>query len=228
VKLTTTIIGALTTVAALAAAPCACAQQNPTWTLKLPEPRHEGAMSLEAALWARHSTRAMSHDSLGLGEVGQLLWAAQGVNRAGGHRTTPSAMAMYPLETYLVASRVRGLPPGVYHYRPASHDLELVAAGDKLPDLVSRAAHASWIGDAAAVVVFAAAYDRVEGRFGAHTETFVGIEAGAATQDVYLEAAELGLGTTYVGSAQDSALTAVAGLPTGLRPVGIMPVGRPR
>ena len=185
-------------------------------------------MSLEAALWARHSTRAMSHDSLGLGEVGQLLWAAQGVNRSGGHRTTPSAMAMYPLETYLLASRVRGVPPGVYHYRPASHDLEAVAAGDKLPDLVSRAAHASWIGDAAAVVVFAAAYDRVEGRFGTHTESFIGIEAGAATQDVYLEAAELGLGTTYVGSAQDSALVAVAGLPTGLRPVGIMPVGRSR
>lgn len=222
-----TILAAASAAVLLAAAN-ACAQQSPTSTIKLPEPRHEGTMSLEASLWARHSTRALSHDSLTPAEVGQLLWAAQGVNRPGGHRTTPSAMAMYPLEVYLVASRVRGVPPGVYHYRPASHDLEVVVAGDKLPDLVSRAAHATWIGDAAAVVVFGAAYDRVEGRFGAHAEIFIGIEAGAATQDVYLEAAELGLGTTYVGSAQDSALVAVVGLPQGQRPVGIMPVGRPR
>jgi len=219
---------AAASAAILLAAPIACAQPSPSSIIKLPEPRHEGAMSLEAALWARHSTRALSRDSLALGEVGQILWAAQGVNRSGGHRTTPSAMASYPLEVYVVASRVHDLPAGVYHYRPATHDLEVVAAGDKLPDLVGRAAHASWIGDAAAVVVIAAAYDRVEGRFGAHTETFVGIEAGAATQDVYLEAAELGLGTTYVGSAQDSALVAVVGLPQGLRPVGLMPVGRPR
>ena len=223
----TTILAAAS-AAVLLAAPNAWAQQSASSTIKLPAPRHEGTISLEASLWARHSTRALRRDSLTLAEVGQLLWAAQGVNRSGGHRTTPSAMAMYPLELYLVASRVRGVPPGVYHYRPASHDLDVVAAGDKLPDLVSRAAHASWIGDAAVVVVFAAAYARVEGRFGAHTETFIGIEAGAATQDVYLEAAELGLGTTYVGSAEDSALVAVVSLPQGERPVGIMPVGRPR
>ena len=106
--------------------------QSAPQPVKLPEPRRQSAMSVEAALWARQSVRTLAPDSITLADMGQLLWAAQGVNRANGHRTAPSAMAAYPLELYLVASRVSGLPAGVYHYGVVGHVLEPVLSGDRL------------------------------------------------------------------------------------------------
>jgi SagB-type dehydrogenase family enzyme len=225
-----TVLGAAVIAAVLIASPAcvARAQQNPSASIKLPEVRRQGAMSLEGALWARRSTRALARDTIALAELGQLLWAAQGVNRPDGHRTAPSAMAAYPLELYVLVSRVRDLPAGVYHYKPAGHELESVTTGDRLPEFVATAARATWIGDAAVVVVFAGAFDRAAGRFRDRAERFIAIEVGAAAQNLYLQAAALGLGTTYAASAQDSAVTQIVGLPSGQRPMGIMPVGRPR
>ncbi len=224
----TTVLMRAAIAAALIQAPgvIALAQQTPA--IKLPEPRRQGTMSLEAALWARRSTRALTRDSIALADVGQLAWAAQGVNRPDGHRTAPSAGATYPLELYVVASRVRDLPAGVYHYLARSHELETLAAGDRLPELVTTATRQSWIADAAAMFVLAGAYDRTAGRYRDRTDRYVAIEVGAAGQDLYLQAAALGLGTTMVGSFPDSTLARVVGLPEGQRPVAVMPVGRPR
>lgn len=185
-------------------------------------------MSLEAALAARRSTRALTGDSLDLAHVAQLLWAAQGVNRPDGHRTAPSAGARYPLELYVVASRVRDLPAGVYRYRPASHDMETIASGDRLPELVSAATRQTWMADAAATFVFAADYERTGQRYRERAERYVPMDMGFAAQNLYLQAAALGLGTTFAGAFQDTALARIVGLPESQRPLGVMPVGKPR
>lgn len=202
--------------------------QQPAGTVRLPEARRQGTMSLEAALAARRSTRALARDSLDLAHVAQLLWAAQGINRPDGHRTAPSAGAQYPLELYLVATRVRNLPAGVYHYRPARHDMETVAIGDRLPELVSAATRQAWMADAAATIVFAADYGHMASRYRERAERYVPMDVGFAAQNLYLQAAALGLGTTFAGSFQDTALARIVGLPEGQRPLGLMPVGPPR
>jgi SagB-type dehydrogenase family enzyme len=218
----------LVALAGLLAAAPAAAQPAPATVVKLPAPRHEGAMSLEAALWARQSIRALARDSaVALADAGQLLWAAQGVNRPNGHRTAPSAGATYPLELFLVASRVRDLAPGVYHYRTATHDLETVATGDRLRELVDQASHQAWVADAAGVIVFTAVASRAQ-RFGVRADRFVPMDVGFAGQNVYLEAAALGLGTTFAGSVDDTAAARVLGLAPEARPLGIMPFGKPR
>ncbi|HXY20275.1 MAG TPA: SagB/ThcOx family dehydrogenase [Gemmatimonadales bacterium] len=219
----------LAALAGLLAAAPAAAQPAPASAVPLPAPRHAGALSLEAALWARQSVRTLARDSsVGLADAAQLLWAAQGVNRANGHRTAPSAGAAYPLELYLVASRVRDLAPGVYHYRPATHDLEPLAAGDRLRELVDAAVHQAWVADAAGVIVFAAVYQRAAQRFGSRAERFVPMDVGFAGENVYLEAAALGLGTTFAGSVDDTAAARVLGLGPEARALGVMPFGRPR
>jgi len=212
-----------------ATATAAAAQAAPSTAVPLPAPRRAGPMSLEAALWARQSVRALARDSaVALADAGQLLWAGQGVNRpANGHRTAPSAGATYPLELFLVASRVAGLAPGVYHYRPATHDLEPVASGDRLKDLVDAAVHQAWVSDAAGVIVFAAVPERAA-RFGPRADRFVPMDVGFAGENVYLQAAALGLATTFAGSVQDTAAVRVLGLPAEAHPLGIMPFGRPR
>jgi SagB-type dehydrogenase family enzyme len=210
----------------LATAATALAQESPQ-AIRLPEVRREGAMSLEAALWARRSVRELKPDALPLADAAQLLWAAQGKNRPDGHRTAPSAMAVYPLEVYLVAGSVEGLAPGVYRYRSATHDLVLAQAGDRRAELTAAPGRPpGWAASAPLLVVFAAAWDRASPRFGARTERYASMEVGHAAQNVYLQAAALGLGTTFMGNYNDSAMTRV--LAADERPMGVMPVGRPR
>ncbi|MGB3093078.1 MAG: nitroreductase family protein, partial [Candidatus Zixiibacteriota bacterium] len=65
-------------------------------SMKLPEPKFSSQISLEEAFLNRRSVRAFREDSLTLEEIGQLLWAAQGVTEKWGGRTAPSAGALYP------------------------------------------------------------------------------------------------------------------------------------
>jgi SagB-type dehydrogenase family enzyme len=197
-------------------------------TVSLPVPQHQGSISLDSTLWARRSTREFSDRTISLADASQLLWAAQGVNRPDGHRTAPSAGATYPLELYLLAARVDGLEPGMYRYRPATHDLVTTGVTVRLVDLPGVAVRQEWVTGAAALVVFAAAYERTSGRYASRAERYVPMEVGHAAQNLYLEAAALGLGTTFIGAFTDSALARVLALPAEQRPLGLMPVGHPR
>jgi len=96
-----------------------------------PAPAHDGPMSLEKALSKRRSIRAFRDEALTLAEVGQLLWATQGISDSDGRRTAPSAGALFPLEVYAVVGRVGGHAPGVYRHQPRDHTLALVSAGDR-------------------------------------------------------------------------------------------------
>jgi SagB-type dehydrogenase family enzyme len=212
----------------LASGSAADARQAPESAVRLPAPRRDGPMSLEAALAARRSVRALARDSLSLADAAQLLWAAQGVNREPRGRTAPSAGGTYALEMYLLAGRVRDLPAGMYRYRPATHDLVLVRSGDLREELVSTAVRQTWATDAALFLVFAGVYERTAARYGSRAERYVPMEVGHAAQNVYLQAAALNLGTTFQGAFNDTAVTRVLGLPPAERPLGIMPVGRPR
>ena len=99
--------------------------------ISLPEPTKTSEKSLEQLLEQRRSVRAYRKAPLYLAEVGQLLWAAQGISDPRGFRTSPSAGALYPLELYVVAGAVDGLPPAVYHYRPKGHRLVETSEGDR-------------------------------------------------------------------------------------------------
>src|SRR5262245_57220256 len=46
-------------------------------------------------------------------------------------RTSPSAGARHPIEAYVVARRVSGVPPGLYHYSPFEHRLVRLTRGAK-------------------------------------------------------------------------------------------------
>ena len=100
-------------------------------TIQLPEPRLEGNMSVEQALRDRRSLRSYKNQPLTIAEVGQLLWAAQGVtDKARGYRTAPSAGATFPFAVYLVAGNVTGLAAGIYQYDCPHHRLMLRREGD--------------------------------------------------------------------------------------------------
>jgi hypothetical protein len=80
--------------------------------LRLPEPVSGPVGAFGALLRERRTVRTVSPDPLTLAQVGQLLWAAQGITSPDGFRTAPSAGALYPLELHLIAGAVTGLPVG--------------------------------------------------------------------------------------------------------------------
>ncbi|MBK7517012.1 MAG: SagB/ThcOx family dehydrogenase [Betaproteobacteria bacterium] len=158
----------------------------------LPAARTTGPLPLEAALAQRQSRRSFASQPLTAAEAGQLLWSAQGENRAGGGRTAPSAGATYPLVLYLVAGRVEGLAAGVYRYAPQGHRLAAPAPGDARSAVAAAARGQAWAAEAPAIVVIAAEPSRTAARYGARAERYVAMEAGAAAQNLQSQAVALG------------------------------------
>lgn len=192
----------------------------------LPTVRLHSSVSVEHALRARRSIREFRSQPLTLAEAAQLLWSAQGVTNAEGHRTAPSAGAMYPLELYLAAAQVEGLSPGVYHYLPGEHALEAVRDGDVRGALMAAAFNQACVGAGAALLIFTAVYERTTGRYGDRGVRFVHMDVGHAGQNVHLQAVTLGLGTVVVGALDGDAVRRIIGAPANEDPLYIMPVGR--
>jgi SagB-type dehydrogenase family enzyme len=196
--------------------------------IQLPQPLTTGSVSVEEALHRRRSIRTFRSDSVDLGVVSQLLWAAQGMSDDRGLRTAPSAGALYPLEVFLVAGAVEGLPAGIYRYRPAGHRLERVRAGDHRGEIARGALGQAWMADAPLTILVAAVFSRTRARYGDRGDRYVHMEVGHAAQNIYLQAEALELGTTVVGAFRDDAVARAAALRTEESPMVLLPVGVPR
>jgi SagB-type dehydrogenase family enzyme len=199
------------------------AEMNIPKTILLPTPLPDGEVSLEEALKLRRSVRGYSDEGLTTRELGQLLWAAQGITHPGGYRTAPSAGALYPLEVYLV------LHTGVYHYDPREHLLQLHLEGDYHQALFGAALEQEAVLDAPAVFVITAVYERIEVKYGIERgPRYVHIEVGHASQNLLLQAATLKLGAVPIGAFYDDQVKDVLNLPDDHEPLYLIPVGYPR
>lgn len=195
-------------------------------TIQLPAPRRKGRMSVEEAIATRRSKRAYRSDPVELAEAGQLLWAAQGVtDEKERKRAAPSAGGLYPLETYLVATKVDGLAPGVYKYRPEEHDLVLQTSGERRRELAALIDQ-DCIRFSACVLVFAAVYERITARLGERSVCFVHMEAAHAAENVQLQGTALGLGSVVVGVFRADEIRRILALQEGEVPVYLMAVGK--
>ncbi len=182
--------------------------------------------SLEALLRQRRSVREYTDAPLTREEVMKLLWAGQGITRAWGGRTAPSAGALYPLELYLVAGKVEDMAPGVYKYRPEKNSLTRVKEGDVRASLALASLGQSCVANGAINIVIAAVYRRTEVKYGSRGERYVHIEVGHAAQNICLQATALGLGLVTVGAFDDAEVARILDMPRDETPLYVLPVGR--
>jgi nitroreductase len=170
-------------------------------TIALPAPELDKGVPVMRALKDRKSTRELADRPLSRQQLSELLWAADGVNREGGHRTAPSALARYPVDIYVV------LVEGVYRYNPSKHQLDPVAAGDHR----AQAGEQAWERNAPVNLVYVADLARFDDAPGSATighddrMKWSAIEAGCQAQSVYLYCASEGLGATVRASATTEA-----------------------
>jgi SagB-type dehydrogenase family enzyme len=191
--------------------------------ISLPSPITDGQNSLEKVLSERRSIREFQSNALELAEIGQLLWAAQGITDKRGYRTAPSAGALYPLELYVVSSEA------TYQYEPVAHTLKLHQEGDLRKDLFEVALKQEAIYEAPVTIVITAVFARVEQKYGsARSPRYVHLEAGHAAQNILLQAVSLDLGATPIGAFEDRKVQSVLGLPADHEPLYLIPVGKAR
>jgi SagB-type dehydrogenase family enzyme len=200
---------------------------NARLNVELPEIRIRSEISIEEALSKRRSIRDYQERPVSLAQVGQLLWAAQGItDPVRGRRTAPSAGARYPLEFYLAVNNVTGLDVGVYHYDPGKHQLKTKLASNRVKDL-ALAARQEWIAQAAGVIVISAVYQRTTDQYGDRGLQYVHMDVGIAAENVYLQAEALGLGTVFVGAFVDDELHSHIKLSKHEQPLCLLPIGWP-
>lgn len=185
--------------------------------ITLPAPTTKGTVSVEEALNSRRSVRHYSDKPITLAQVGQLLWAAQGITEPKRKlRTAPSAMACYPLEVYILINNGDGVSSGIYKYEPEEHKLLKLKEKDE----------SNWVNlGGAAILVYSAVYERVTDRCGKIGETYVHMEAGHSSQNVCLQAVALGLDTVVIGGFNPDKVGKVIGLPAEEKVLYMMRLG---
>ncbi len=166
-------------------------------------PRFEKDLSvpLDQALLQRSTERSFDPDKqLTMEQVSRIMWAANGVNRKDGHRTTPSAVARYPVEVYAA------LPQGVYLFVPKEH--KLVKQADK--DIRSKVPITQpGLKRAAMDILYVIDNKRMLGL----EEKWADVEIGCMVQSAYLMAAAMDLGSTVFALVAFDRVTGLMGLP---------------
>jgi SagB-type dehydrogenase family enzyme len=200
--------------------------------VQLSSPQIEGGAPIWDAIRQRRSLRLFQQTPLKEAELSQLLWAAQGITQAAwdvGFRTTPSAGALYPVETYLAVHSVEGIEPGLYHYAVESHELDQLKTGDFRTAAARMALDQEIAHWANVVFVWTAIFERSKWKYRQRAYRYVYLDAGHIAQNVALAAVALGLGSCQIAALYDDEVNALLGV-DGIEESAIYltVVGRPR
>ena len=210
--------------------------------IKLPSPQLKGKVSLEETVLRRRAARRYRRDPLDLSQLGQILWSAQGITGTREFRAAPSAGATYPLEIFVLVGKQgvidnevpmqsgqapEALQAGIYQYEVDSHSLSLHKPADLRPDLARATLDQEFIIDAPVDIVICALYHRTSYRYGRRGERYVHIEVGHVGENIHLQAVALGLATVEIGAFNDEEVRKVLGVEEQIKPLYIMPLGKP-
>ena len=113
-------------------------------------------------------------------------------------KLSPSAGGLHPTEVYVLAQRVDGVAPGLYHYQPTLHALEpltALAPADAEQLALRMVADQDWFVPAPMLVVLVTRVERNFWKYRNHAKAYraVLLDAGHLSQTFYLLATEAGM-----------------------------------
>jgi SagB-type dehydrogenase family enzyme len=122
-------------------------------------------------------------------------------------KTSPSAGARHPCEVYVLATRIKGLPYGLYHYAADRHVLECISTKVSRGKASEYCAGQTWVGGAAALFLTTAVFPRSmwKYRFSRAYRTVLA-DAAHLTQTFCLVATYLGLAPFCTMALKDSVI----------------------
>jgi SagB-type dehydrogenase family enzyme len=234
-------------------------RQARTWPMPDPVKRYAGVSRVKLApiqtstptaqaFLGRRSWRQFGKGRISLQMFGTLLGLTAGVQKwltaPSGQRvalkTSPSGGARHPIELYTLAWGIDGLPRGLYHYAPDTHELELVKRGLGSSRVAAYLPHGEYWADACAVILFSAVYERDIWRY-PYSRAYRAplIEAGHLCQTFLVLASEFGFAPFCAMALADSVIERDLGLDgvgesvlyaagVGVRPPGAESATEPR
>jgi len=201
-------------------------QQAETWPMPSPIKSYPGARKVQLAspardgalgreLLERRTWRRFGKGTIPLRTFGDLLGLTAGIQKwviVPPHgrlalKTSPSGGARHPIELYVLAWGIGGLPKGLYHYAPDRHQLELIRSrlgSDRVPAYLPEGEYWS---KACALVLFSAVYERNLWRY-PYSRAYRAplIEAGHLCQTFLLLAGSRGLAPFSAMGMADAAI----------------------
>ena len=119
------------------------------------------------------------------------------------------------------------LKPGIYHYSVQDHSLELIKEGDARPEFTKAAFGQGMIQEAPITFVWTSVWERIKVKYGERAERYVYMEAGHISENVYLQATSMDLGTVAIGAFDDHECNKILGVDGVTESVVYMqPVGK--
>lgn len=182
----------------------------------LPKPdMNRKTSSVMEAFKNRHSTREYDSRKLTLQDLGDLLWAAQGVNRENGNLTAPTAMNKQEIRLYVFSDK------DVCLYNPKGHSLSKVADGDHRDIVADRQDFAK---SAPICIVLVTDGDKF-GNMGEHGNVMMSVDAGIVCQNINLFCAAVGLKTVPRASMNQKAIAELLMLGENQKAILNNPIG---
>jgi SagB-type dehydrogenase family enzyme len=172
-------------------------------------------LSMVDVLKKRRSVRSFSPKPLSIAELSFLLWASTGVQRKEqgyDFRTVPSAGALYPIETYLIANNVEDLEKALYHYNIEAHALEKLKVGAFAENLAHAALGQNMCIKAPVVLIWTAIFARSKWKYAQRAYRYVYLDAGHIAQSLAVSATSVGLGSCQIGAFFDDEINQIIGV----------------
>jgi SagB-type dehydrogenase family enzyme len=168
----------------------------------------------------RRSTRSYGAEPVTADELGDLLYRTariravitppaagpepdpEGRDPRLSDRPYPGGGACYELEQYITVGHCRGIPPGVYHYDPLRHRLELVNADRTVADqlLLYATKAAAMEAPPPVLITLTARFRRVSWKYEGIAYATVLKDVGVLLQNLYLVCTAMGLAPCALGS----------------------------
>jgi SagB-type dehydrogenase family enzyme len=186
--------------------------------IDLPAPQTDGGKPLMQALKARQSAREFGARIPTAQVLSNLLWAANGINRADGRRTAPTASNKQEIDIYVITA------DGLYLYDPKSQKLNALLAGD----LRTLAGTQDYVKTAPVNLVYVADYAKYDAKLSDENRlSYSWADTGYVSQNVYLFCASEGLSTVVRAGVDRAALGKAMQLRPEQRIILQQPVGYP-
>ncbi|NLC23855.1 MAG: SagB/ThcOx family dehydrogenase [Oxalobacter sp.] len=186
---------------------------------KLPEPQMTGGKGIYDVLKVRRSANLNNFPQkpLSLQELSNLLWAGTGLNREAKGWTIPYGMGMTPYnKIYVICDK------GVSLYDWKTHSLKEISK----KNIKSMVGKQPAVASAPVILVIVSDSEAMGNVTGERARDWAHIASGAITQNIYLAAASMDIGTRYIVSMNNDAIRKELKLNENDMPINIMPLGK--
>ena len=189
-------------------------------TVQLPEPTESTGVSVEQALIRLLSLTPPSDQRLQLPQVGQLLWAGQGVTMRQAGGGAGSFGEQPPMKIYVV------LPDGVYAYNPGAHALQPTIEGDVRGPLAAAVLNRQGGPLGGCQIILANSTRDSAARYGNRSRNIMLLQAGQVAQSIELQAVSLDLTFIAANNVDAGSIRRICRLARDLEPLYVLLVGQ--